>query len=106
GCTTDVCLPNPCTGAGAIRLRRERRRRALRVRSRLARGRDGRLHRGPVRARPLRGERPGVPRRWGTAECYVPECSDGNPCTEDAFVGGTCVSTPVADGTACATSAC
>lgn len=72
GCTTDVCLPNPCTGAGAIRLRRERRRRALRVRSRLARGRDGRLHRRPVRARPVRGERPGVPRRWGNGRVLRP----------------------------------
>ena len=42
----------------------------------------------------------------GAPECYTPECDDGNPCTDDAVVGGICRNTAVADGTACSTGIC
>ena len=42
----------------------------------------------------------------GEAECYVPTCDDSNPCTDDSFEGGTCVFTPRGDGTACSTTLC
>ncbi|APR77851.1 Thiamin-phosphate pyrophosphorylase [Minicystis rosea] len=42
----------------------------------------------------------------GMAQCYTPNCNDGNPCTTDALVGGNCQHTPLANGTSCQTSLC
>jgi hypothetical protein len=42
----------------------------------------------------------------GTYTCYTPDCDDGNPCTVDENVGGTCVYTDATDGAACSTTLC
>jgi hypothetical protein len=42
----------------------------------------------------------------GSYECYTPACDDGNPCTDDAVVGGSCSHTPRAVGADCSTTVC
>ncbi|QDG53173.1 hypothetical protein FIV42_21225 [Persicimonas caeni] len=42
----------------------------------------------------------------GQAECYTPDCDDGNPCTVDTLVGGVCQHTTEPDGTSCSTDVC
>ncbi|MFK7986132.1 MAG: hypothetical protein AB8I08_08875, partial [Sandaracinaceae bacterium] len=42
----------------------------------------------------------------GAFECFVPTCNDNEPCTDDSFDGTTCVHTPRANGASCSTTLC
>ncbi|GAB5541017.1 MAG: hypothetical protein SangKO_007770 [Sandaracinaceae bacterium] len=106
GCTTDVCLPNPCAtpnrsvcadvggvaecscdpgyhpdGVGGCTM-------------------------DPCIPDPCAGTGQLCREVAGMAECYTPACDDGNPCTDDAFDGAACVFSPRADGSSCSTTVC
>ncbi len=106
GCTDDVCVPSPCTvpdrsvctddGGTAVC------------------GCDAGYHddgvggctTDPCVPDPCAASGQACRDAGGVAECYTPTCDDGEPCTDDAFVSGSCVHTPVADGTGCSTTLC
>ncbi len=102
GCTTDPCLPNPCTmpnqtvcAAGACSCDP-------------GYHDDGAGHctNDPCTPNPCTAMNQACRAVGGSAQCYTPGCDDMNPCTNDVVSGGVCTNTPVTDGTACVTSAC
>jgi hypothetical protein len=104
-CTLDACLPNPCTVPG---------------RTVCSEGPSGPLcacdagtHEdglGGCTSDPCRPDPCGPLETCrdvgGVADCYVPVCDDGNPCTVDTNVGGVCQHASAANGTSCSTSIC
>ncbi|MCZ7685948.1 MAG: hypothetical protein M5U28_47205 [Sandaracinaceae bacterium] len=106
GCTTDVCVPSPCTTPG---------RSVCTDLGGTARcDCDPGLHEDgvggctadPCVPDPCAASGQACRDAGGTAECYTPVCDDGNPCTTDSVVGGACRYDPLPDGTSCSTSIC
>jgi hypothetical protein len=106
GCTTDPCLPSPCTVA--------RRSVCVAMGATAVCNCDAGYHpdgaggctNDPCLPDPCASRGMACRNTAGAAECYTPMCNDSNPCTDDAVVGGRCVNTPRADGSTCTTTAC
>jgi hypothetical protein len=106
GCTTDPCLPDPCTAphqttcsasGGAVVCACDP-----------GYHDDGAGHctNDPCTPNPCAATNQSCQVVGGAAQCYTPTCDDGNPCTTDSVVMGACMHSNVGDGTACSTSAC
>jgi hypothetical protein len=106
GCTTDPCLPSPCTmpnrgmcspgGAGTI----------CECDAGYHEDGVGGCTTDPCRPDPCAASNQACRAVGGVAECYTPPCDDMNPCTIDAVAGGRCMHTMRADGSSCSTSIC
>ncbi|RLB50539.1 MAG: hypothetical protein DRJ42_18665, partial [Deltaproteobacteria bacterium] len=106
GCTTDVCLPNPCTiPNGSL---------CSDVSGSPLCACDAGYHDDGVGGcttdvcvpDPCASSGRLCRDSGGTAECYIPVCDDGEPCTDDIFDGSGCVFTSLMDGTSCSTTLC
>ncbi|MCC6874945.1 MAG: hypothetical protein IT378_11625, partial [Sandaracinaceae bacterium] len=106
GCTTDACLPSPCTMPG---------RGVCTDLGGTARcDCDPGLHEDgvggctadPCRPDPCVAMNQACRAAGGAAECYTPVCNDNNPCTIDSVAGGNCRYDPLPNGTGCSTSIC
>jgi hypothetical protein len=103
GCTDDACTPSPCTTPGRTVCSGEG-----------VCGCDPGLHEDgvggctadPCRPDPCVASNQACRDAGGTAECYTPACDDGEPCTVDELVGGSCRFTPRTNGSGCSTSIC
>ena len=102
GCTDDPCLPDPCDelnrgvcDAGECRC-------------------DPGFHEDgvggctadPCVPDPCLANNEACRNDGGQAECFVPECDDGNPCTDDVVRGGRCAFDALDDGAPCSTTLC
>lgn len=107
GCTTDPCLPNPCSMM-------ENKTQCVSQGTGYMCECDAGFHPDglggctddPCTPNTCAANNQACRVTAGQAECYTPECNDNNPCTEDTLVNGQCVYNSVADGTACSTGAC
>ncbi|MEZ4461771.1 MAG: hypothetical protein R3E66_19020 [bacterium] len=108
GCTMDVCLPNPCTttpnksvcsdnGAGGF---------ACGCAAGYHDDGLGGCTDDPCTPNICAASNQACRVTNNQPECYVPDCNDNNPCTDDTRVNGVCQNTNVANGTACTTDAC
>ncbi len=106
GCTTDSCVPNPCTvlgktvceGAGA----------GFTCSCDPGYHDDGTggCTTDPCVPNFCLAQNKACRVVGGAAECYTPDCDDQNPCTVDSLVGGVCQNTAEQNGMACQTSLC
>ncbi|UJR82855.1 hypothetical protein [Sandaracinus amylolyticus] len=106
GCTTDVCLPNPCTApsqsvcideGGTARCECDPGYHSDGV---------GGCTDDPCVPSPCAAMGMACRVVGGSAECYEPPCDDDNPCTVDAFDGARCTHAPRPDGSSCSTTLC
>ncbi|NIS36575.1 MAG: hypothetical protein GWO04_44530, partial [Actinobacteria bacterium] len=108
GCTTDPCLPNPCTtianrtvcsvDAGGLA--------ACSCEGGYHDDGTGGCTTDPCLPDPCAAMGMACRDTGGTAECYTPTCDDSNQPTDDSYESGGCVFSPRADGTVCSTTLC
>ena len=105
GCTTDPCLPNPCTGANQTVCMDDAGSAVCSCDAGYHPDGVGGCTDDPCVPHPC-GDQACRDAGDGTPECFTPVCDDDNPCTDDTVELGSCVFTPVGDGTTCSTTLC
>ncbi len=107
GCTTDPCLPNPCT---MIANKTQCVTQGMAFQCECAAGYhpdgQGGCSDDPCVPDLCAAQNQACRVTNNMPECYTPTCNDNNPCTDDTLVNGSCVYTPVTDGSACSTGLC
>ncbi len=107
GCTTDPCLPNPCT---TIANKTQCVAQGMAFQCECAAGYhpdgQGGCSDDPCVPDLCAAQNQACRVTNNMPECYTPTCNDNNPCTDDTLVNGSCVYTPVTDGSACSTGLC
>ncbi|NIQ55086.1 MAG: hypothetical protein GWN85_16885, partial [Gemmatimonadetes bacterium] len=106
GCTTDACLPNPCTTPNRTVCMDAGGSASCSCDPGYHDDGVGGCTTDPCVPDPCAAMGQLCRDAGGVAECYTPTCNDDNPCTEDTFDGSACVFTPLADGTGCSTTLC
>jgi EGF-like domain len=106
GCTTDPCLPNPCSAANKGVCAPQGTGYACTCDPGYHDDGAGGCTTDPCVPDFCLAQNQACHVVGGVAECFTPDCDDQNPCTVDTLVSGGCQHAAAPDGTACQTSLC